>query len=635
MSPSRLSPMDIQSQRRNRALAEEFLRRRQRVSTNGPWQGYAPDLEHQLLDFRFARNIIGLVARSAPAVSAGEVLTHDDGWSRINNGTLPLGTDAAGVSGGGAGAIVNTDVVRLAEFPRRSAAGARTGEYDRTPIALVAGDGTTADTFSMWRINPAAPTVWARVVHYNVGNGGTAPLASRPIASRDGDAGSIRSMPDSCVFPDGAPARAAYSGAITEPAFIWTNNVDPVMVYPPATTGPLHSNYEPLTDQFGADFLAVSCETFKDRVYFLNTSESGTRYANRLRRTARFTCDPQTAGAAGIGSGTITFEEFAGQGVRCESLGDVLAVYFEDGVAIVRDTGIATAPNAYQVVERKRGLLGTHALANLGDGRHFGIFSDGWWFLDQSGRWAEAGAVASGNTQVFKWKKDFYERLDYDNRHRIQIHYDQPRRWIRISFPSVEDDAAVQPQETWIYDLDGDRVWRDRYPVTCWGEFARQITTPLLWSTATQTWSSIVGTWASLGAEFSLYAPVHGDLNGRVYGHDPDLITRDGSQPTYLFEVAPNDFEHPLDLKTVDRVSAEYVNVANAAPATLTAIAEGGGTQSGTTLLNSGNPGEVHSASVNFRLTCQHIGYRISGTGPVLLRSLTLDYFLFEGVEPR
>ncbi len=131
-------------------------------------------------------------------------------------------------------------------------------------------------------------------------------------------------MPDSCMFPAGSPGRPSYTGAIVEPAWIWTNNVDPVYVFP-AGTG--LQTYQDLTAQAAlAPFLARSCATFNGRIYFLNTSENAVRRRQRLRRTAVFQADPSTTLA---GSGSQDLLQFRGDGLRVEPLGSVLAIYFD------------------------------------------------------------------------------------------------------------------------------------------------------------------------------------------------------------------------------------------------------------------------------------------------------------------
>ena len=73
----------------------------------------------------------------------------------------------------------------------------------------------------------------------------------------------------------------------------------------------------------------------------------------------------------------------------------------------VRETGLASAPNAVQILDTDRGLLGTHAVCSISNNLHFGIFDDGWWFLDSSGRWKEAGVTQFNGRPVEKWRRTF------------------------------------------------------------------------------------------------------------------------------------------------------------------------------------------------------------------------------------
>jgi hypothetical protein len=574
----------------------------------------------------------GLVSRPDPNNIGGEVLTHDDGFQRLDGTNIIDYVDV-----GSTGVIVRID-----NFESLSNTGVRAGEETTKVMALTAGD-QTANSFEVWVLMPST-NAWTRVQHIDE------PASTEGTAGINGDAteadpivvDSTASMPDSCTFPAGAPARDIGGAAnISRPCWVFTNNYDPVYVFPARDAN--LTDYEELTDEF-TEFRAVSCETFGDRVYFLNTFEDSARHPNRLRRTARGTADPT---ASLVGSGRIDLEEFSGQGLRCETLGDVLACYFQDGTAFIRETGVATAPNEVQVLDERRGLLGTHAVTSVGDNKHFGIFTDGWWLLDSSGRWTKVGVSEYGGAQVTKWIDAFYTTLDWDNAHRIQMGYDPVRNFIRISQPvRGTRDASGTPTffRVWIYDVNADRVWIDTYGAnpTCWANAVPIETTAETWATidaSEEKWSdSGLGSWAGQEATFGLRAEVlHGTDSGLVMRHDPDLITRDTSYPSFSFPTPALDYGRIRTLKTIERVGVEIVNASNTGNLTVTpktGISTGGGKTVSMATSNPAGTSEVfdtwHGPAANH--TSERIGFTVSGTGPVLIRSLEMDY-IDEGLE--
>jgi hypothetical protein len=527
-----------------------------------------------------------------------------------------------------------------------TAGGVKSGTQDTKAIALTAGDDTNDGSFQVWQLDPASST-WEDIPY-----GGTLVSGNPDQAGGiNGDASAIASMPDSCTHPGGAPDRAAAgagpgittAGDIDAPCFVFTNNIDPVYVYPDVDGG---TTYEELTSEL-TSFRAVSCETFGDRVYFLNTYEDSIRLPQRLRRTARGTADPTTAL---VGSGSIDLEEFSGQGLRCETLGDVLACYFEDGTAFVRQTGIATVPNAVQVLDERRGLMGTHSVVPVGDNKHFGIFSDGWWLLDSSARWTKVGVASLGGTEVTKWTDTFYGTLDYLNRHRIQMGYDPVKNWVRISQPLQRPAGSTADPDflVWIYDLNSDRVWVDDYKSltganpTCWGFVNIPSTSAQTWTaeqTATTTWAQRQAegppptSWRELtGATFGLEVVVHGTDTGKVMEHTPDIITKDGQIPEFSYPSPALDFGSPRSLKTANRIHMEYINVSNDNNVSLVAKDGRGNTSSSTDGMNQGGSGDVETASGWYRLTDERIGLIANGTGAVKIRGFELEY-LDEGLE--
>jgi hypothetical protein len=643
--PANLFPRSIVAKNQQRRAAGG-LRARREVTTNTPWEGLTNDLPHTNPDLKFVKSTVGLVAKSSP-IGGGEVLMNDVGFTQVDSSTadneeLPLGS------------ANGTVVVWLGDFPLvDNTLKVGVGDEDLKSMALVAGDGTTAGSFLVYELAPSSAN-WTLVGWVDPVN--TTGTAVEPSGTRDGETSSAgnqpyRSMPDATVFFPGTATRTSadsFGGAIDKPCFIWTNNVDPVMIYPEATTG---VGYQQITDTLGhssdsSDFRCVSLETWGDRVYFFNTREgsgaNAVRHRQRLRRTARGDCDPDPAND---GAGFIDLETFEGNGVRIEGLGNTLVAYFQDGIAFIHETGLLTAPNRVQVINTHRGLLGTHSMCQVGDQAHFGIFNDGWWFLDASGRFQEAGVVSLDGKAVEKWRRTFDELVDQKNLHRLHCHYDQGRNWVRIVVPEPADEAGglKETTKTWIYDIDANRVWTLDYPeslaasggVTLWSSMTLRDAAATTWASleagANPTWSSIDPdtTWGDLAPTAGDKVLAHANHLGYIFNHSEDLIKYNGNDPSWSYEVVPTDFGSPRTLKTVDQLSVEHINSQNSNAATLT-VTTGRSTvtaSSSIDLNTSATSGDIEIASSHYRVNDEHVGFSVSGSGAIRIRSFGIDLF--------
>lgn len=633
--PMKLSPPTVALQQRERQLAEQYLSRREQALLRGPWPGIIRDLQSTRAPIAGARDSVGLVARADPEVGS-EVLINDGGWVRVDPTRLPLGSST------------DTVVSLVRDFPLVADTTKEPSGSESTQGVVVvskqnlgvpsAGDGT------VWRLDPSS-TQWTQIP-FTTGTG-SAIAADELSATVDGDAAtsgsdpapvSVMSMVEAVTFAPGAPgaARATLStdqvnnGQIDQPAFIFTNNYDPVMVYPRANSV---LEYEPLTDQFGiagnsCDFRCVSLEVFAGRVNFFNTLEgvgaNRVRFRNRLRRTARGTCDP----VAAVGSGQTDFEDFEGHGVKCKRLGNVLACYFQDGVAFVSETGQVTAPYAIQTLDERRGLLSTSGLVSISNNEHFGIFDDGWWVLDASGRWREVGVVSIDGRPLEKWKSYFFSRFNPIVKHRLQLLYDETgtENWVRMAVPTIDSNSKVT--EVWNFDLASDRVWRDVYPdgVSAWGSVTIRGSTALIWSAATQTWDTIAGSWQSFGAATGDKRLVHGTEAGLVHYHQSNFITRDGAQPTWSYDSVLSDLGRPGVIKVSDRISMEHVDSANDTGCTLGVSGGDGSSEFHTVDLDTGSPGAIVYARSHNRVVNEHLATSATGSGPVRIRGFVFDY---------
>lgn len=623
-----------QATRTSKAIADQAGQTYQTVTHKGPWPGFQPDVDPDRQNLGGALAIRNLLAR--PVQARGEILTLPDGFQQLDPARLPLGDGAtlpANPTTDGK-AICRLDQM-LRYSPLNAAGGGEfTGEYILTPLTVTAGDGSTGGSGNMYRIQASGQ--WGQVAE-SVACSTTRAL-SADIDGRD----SSFSMGDSCVAPFGATARDTntaagnddlQSGPINQPAWIYTNDQDEVMVFP-ATDG-VHT-YEPLCDETSSPdldggttdgFKCKSVETWNGRVYFLNTSENGIRFNRRLRRTAKFTCDPDPTIT---GAGHFDFQQFQGEGLRIESIGDVLAAYFSDGIGFVYPTGNANTPDDPRELTNDRGLLSTHSMCRIDRTTHFVIATDGWWLLDASGRFQELGVVNLDGIVLPKWREYFYRNIDMSQRHRVQVYYDQPSNYVYIIYPRLD----VSPvQEVWIYDIDGDRVFIENYPVSCFAGIDPQVTTGTVWDAMSGVWNDELSTWDSFEPRFGTRSRVHGDTSGYVYLHQRNLYTYDTASNPAIAQAPAWSFEtglhHQDDMRyqlTLDRLTLQYFAVTASTPVTVTGIS-GDGTSAGQIVALDGTGGSLLTRDAWFRLTGQGLSYRISGSGRVEIHGVITDLF--------
>jgi hypothetical protein len=614
--PSRLAVRNpqIRAQRR-KASVEAFPV--ERIRATPPWIGFTPDLDPGQLGANAAEEIENLIARPVRG-GGGEVLRMNDGFTMIDSARLP------GVVGAGSGSVDANSALAVAGlgfFPRTDSAGARSSDATFTTMLVTAGDGSNAGSCQFWRVRPSTGQ-WQVVGFTGSGTAATGELPASGSAE-----GTV--LVDWEVFQPGSPNRTI--GAIAEPCFVWTNNDDEVYVYPHQTSG---TSYEALT-AFGTTFKARSVAAFAGRMNYLNTVESGTRFRYRLRRAHIGEADPNTS--IGSGAGALDLREFSEEGLKLLGLGDLLACYFGDGVAFVRATGNPDAPYQRQILTTNRGLLSTHAVCAIDGNTHFGLFTDGWWLLDSSGRWQEVGITEIGGIRVTKWKETFYGRLDLNLLERIYVEYDERRRLVFITFPTEGSGASDPNEEVWIWDPRGDRIWIETYHATVFSSVNRQTqaatTVDQLDNLTTGgTIDELAGrTIDSFGAKFGVRNLVHGTYNGLVMQHDSettqrvDLDTQASYQPSYKYRTVLSSIGSPQTLKMVRRMAAEFIQTGMGNP-TFTAFCNGSqGSQSGTVDASVIGSGDTNVLWRHFRFTSPQLGVELSGEGPVEIQSFEVD----------
>ena len=582
------------------------------LAMQSPWAGIMPDIApHNQPANSCDVATRGLIARPDPT-GFGEVLMPDDGTipaedsGGLQANPLPLGSNNG------------LEVVGIAELSRTNASGTHTGQFELTLTAVVAGDNSTAASRTMHRIKPdTSPRGWEVIPFDTHGDTITGPLQNR------------EAIPDFAVMAEGAPGRSAYQGAIDQPVLVWCNTGDSVQVYPCADVGDAGQHkHSRLTDEFTI-FEAKTVEAYRGRLFYGNTLESGVSHRQRIRWTAPFTADPKVANP---GSGAMDLREFSRDLLRLEKIGDGVAAYFEDGTAFLRTTGNPTAPMERQILKERRGLLSTHAMVPVGDNAHFGIFDDGWFLLDSSGRWREVGMQQIGEGIYPKWKRYFYDNLDINNRHRLFCAYDG--NFIRICYPRATD-PSTDIAEVWVYDLEGDRVFITDRSALCMSSVNQQISDAVAWEDVTGKWSEALGSWDASRARFGLRSTAIGTSDGWVLLYDPDLFTEFNTttglsvNSTFNFRTPLSDLGQPRFIKTAHRLWLEYINTNSTNIATEVFGNTLTGSESGTidVSLPDRIPGEVIDGWRHTDFSDTHLGFQMSGTAPVLIRSMEVDLF--------
>jgi hypothetical protein len=347
---------------------------------------------------------------------------------------------------------------------------------------------------------------------------------------------------------------------------VFTNNIDPVQIYPVDPGGGYSSTgvYETMTDNASyAPFLAKSVEAFDGRVLYFNTEEVGVRHKTRVRWSQVGSAEPSTA----VGAGAMDMVEFNRQGLCVKRLGNRVALYAEDGIAFLTRTMNPQQPFYAEYISNERGLMGPFAVCAVSNDTHFGIFTDGWFLVDMNGQMVELGFMDVGGVKTSKWKRTFYGLLDVSQRERIVCSYDNEYGYIRIAFPRREVDTSTDNEVVWVYELSTDRLFTDLYPVTTWGVGDLTLAASTTWNTATGTWEEATGTWRSMDTTFALRKVLHGTKNGYVVVHNPNIYTHfdDASEEDKVSEwaifSARTSLQHGHINKSINKVLLQYAEL--------------------------------------------------------------------------
>ena len=602
----------------NRQADEEALKPEE-VFVRGPWGGYAPDIEPSLVTYAHC------TGASKGLMSKGERLVTIPGWGLVDEASLPLGDDSAGAAEAPA---TNAQAINGLDYFLRSPV------KDSELVAITADMGGSENSH-IYRLSSGA---WAEV-----------PVTDRITVPTDADYSfSPTVRPHMASWPGGVPSGSPSLAAnsIDEPMHIIATKDQDVLFWPS------HDNANAEADMWdwlifradpfsGAHFKAISVAIFGGRACYLNTYETGnTHYPRRMRFSK--VADPTDIADATVGAGFVDAEDACEEGLRLEPLGDVLAGYFCKGIVFYTRTFVKENPFNPLYVSRELGLLGTHAMTAISTRLHFGVFEEGWFFINENGEIREAGVADVGGSRVRKWTHKFYESLNFEQKRQIHVTWDPIQKVVRVAFPS---GASTIPDKVWLYDVDDDRVWPDdmtsysSQPPTSY-TYAPTVTSPSeSWDTVSGDWDAMAAagtTWDELHTQTGSFTTYHGTGNpgmsgeGYVMEHDRFRVTRNNgtttATPTCLYESHEIPLRGPGMWKESARLEAEIWTPSTAGATILFVTVDGtlGGDASTTPL----QPAVVYTMA---KLGGTHHGFKLSVTGEVELRGFMYSYLPKKG----
>jgi hypothetical protein len=543
-----------------------------------PWSGYIASTNYQMLGPSALSYTQNLIPKS-------ESLTYDYGWSDYEaaNGTtnpIPLGGVGWAFPG-----TTGFPVMSLDFLP------GLISSLDEGIVAITAASGGTSGT----------------VFHYppNI-------IPQWGILTAAGDAILTDSdqMIDSAFYP--FPNTGSQQGIL-----VWSNGgfdtTNARIYYFPSNAGGTQYNNLPTPTarpdlSSGASFNCRSLCVFGERLVVLNTMESGASPNRSQPQQLRWTVPSWTtvtaANWSGRGSGFARMTQFNGAGVAVRTIGDRMAVYMEDGVALLKKTGEYQAPFTLDYATLRRGLLGTKAVCQVGGGIHFGVFTDGFFLFSANGSWEELGTQVQKGTRVRKWTDYFFTILNRQYQHKMVTFYDEERHLVYISFPSV---GSTSNNNLWVYEMEADRMWP-------------------------QDWTRFPTAWCfgrdDAGGQMR---PIHGDGSGYVYEHEYDSYLRAGVAPSWQLYIASQDLDDPFSEKAVTGHYLEFKDHNVSGTITLGTYP---GTAPASSLSNTAYAALAYTGSTAERkrlwipthgsaLTMEH---KFSGTHPFTIYGLSHEY---------
>jgi len=600
------------------------------------WLGFAPDLPSHTFGARaWQVGTVGLRAAypEAPKSTGGAALTTGIGFEAVDEDRLPLDTTDD--------PVINLQSLLRTDENGKIGADALNGEYVLTLLAATGGDGTTPGTGEMHRIK--ADGTWAQVPYVN--NVVYASGDHEMQASRDGQPWDP-SMPSSAAFAAGAPshdpAAATGSGTSTTlglPVMVYCNNVDPVYVFPATEYDSNHASKDSYTELYAGNlepFIAKCCFAWEGRMFYGSTSEAGTRHPLRIRWGALFDASPDEANP---GAGFIDVRELNGTLIRFENLDPFLIVYFSDGIVFLERTGQVSAPIRYRVVTDHRGLLGGGSVSHISPREHFVIATDGFYILNASGEFREIGTIRVEGVFYRKWHDYFFSVVDLNNPQRIQCHYDQLSRSVRISLPVLSTGRNT----VWSYDIQRDWMvpegWSEQESeVLCFTDHNDTLRAALAWDDqpdAPITWDDLTSaggaTWESGTAVFGRSALFHGTAIGLVHIHDHTINTFGGNTQQWSLVTGRQPVGDVRTHTVWEGVQVELADLGNTSNITIALNVqdmlggEAGESTSAPMAISASLTGHPLLRRLTARLSGPYGQIKLLGSGPVALRQVFAD----------
>lgn len=566
--PRRYDPNGVGMRAREIAVNEP-----QPVQLAPVWGGYTPDLSPRLSTWADLASVTGFMPRNT-------ALAPPTGFARVVPTGLPLQ--------GGDEPIVGLPTVLDIQGP------------SPTVRRFV----VTADP-TLGHLTELRAGVWTDIPYAGGGAG---------FSGDSSGAGISQTLCDSTYFPSGD-------------ALILANGHDPVYTHTPG--GASYTDFSPALLN---PFLARSCATYAERVFFLATNEGGTAFPNRLRGTTR----SATPSLSGVGSVLVTFDEAGGgQGVAVRQIGNYLACYFSHSIAFCRETGNLLVPLTREYVTRARGLLGTFSVADIGGGVHFAMCTDGWFLLDSNGSFREVGLREIDGARYPKWRDTFYNSLNTSHLNRITTAYDATRRGVFINWPSQASDGT--PDRLWFYHLDTDSVW----PLD--NIFAVGVPNVLAesYSVASTevTYATVATTYATESGAYADYEQVEGEpiiaagtRSGLVFHQNSGITTVDGDPVQFSAQTVRHHLGEPASLTTLEKIALVYRKQLTANTVTVGYYDEDSGIPQQFNP-RTANPGQIDTDYVHAQRTAAVHAFGVSGTHPFELISAQ-PYITRTGAPP-
>lgn len=482
-----------------------------RLRVEMPWGGLVQAVNQEVLNQGAFQTCVGLVP-------SGERLAPNYGWIRYQNTDNPVVNP---LPLGGVGHTFGTDpgqpVMALARLRPLAS-------QSETVLAMTAHLSGTDGT--MFRFVPSTG-YWEEVT------------GAPNVTTTEDRVFSHTIYPFATNWGSGRLGIAVFTNGVGTGGRVW--------MYP----GALATYLELPVPAAMATFQAQSVTTYNEALHFLNTSEGGVHRPQRVRRTIQGWGTAVAANFTDPGSGAMDLIEFSGRGLKLLPLGNRLAAYFEDGVAILDRTDSVEVPYKRHYSSRRRGLLGPNCVIELNPRQHFGVFTDGFFIFDESENWSEVGIVEVGGVRVSKFGDFFLRTVNQNYRHRVSVGLDDRRDFVYISYPSTASTTG-RPDSLLIYDVRGDRFFNDQvliYPAPTVNR------APFCFNTSIRIEQSFVwlinNPWESYNQNYNNNDTIHGTFDGMVYQHSPLTWQRDGGAYFYTLSTHPFSFGDPYRNKTM------------------------------------------------------------------------------------